>query len=136
MDWRTAIKIVPSQQDLEMLAADITKDAEAAKAAAASAPLAPAEPEKASPQRMSEQRPVAPKERTLVVIEMVADPKFKANLGSVSEAFREAVSDHREFLRKLVRARDFDRVVEHFRREEQRNPQLAEMRVFRDVRFL
>jgi hypothetical protein len=51
---------------------------------------------------------------------MVADPKFKVNLGTVSDAFREVVADHCEVLRELVADCQFGQVIEHFRREEQR----------------
>ena len=51
---------------------------------------------------------------------MVADPKFKVNLGTVSDAFREVVADHCEVLCALVADCQFGQVIGHFRREEQR----------------
>ena len=139
MDARTSCVVIPSEADLlaseaaflheveqtkrqiaarkereELVSAAEKQDTEVASA---SPPGSSQPPELSSP-RTPQQTPVAAPPR--VVIELVADPKFKVNLGTVSDEFREVVSDHREVLRGLVHSGDFDKVIDHFRHEEQR----------------
>jgi hypothetical protein len=139
MDARTACMVIPSEADLLASEAALLHEAEEAKREIAAskegeglvspaekqgseiAPASPpmtSEPSKVSPLRTREQTPVAAPPR--VIIEMVADPKFKVNLGTVSDAFREVVADHCEVLRELVADCQFGQVIGHFRREEQR----------------
>jgi hypothetical protein len=117
MDSRTAITTVPSEHDLALMIAEIK-----AEAGAVGGELTPVVPPAASkPQKVSAPQVIeesAP--RVTSVIELVADPAFKVNMEPATQAFHEVVSDHREFLRELVRVGDFGRVMENFRREEER----------------
>jgi hypothetical protein len=117
MDSRTAITIIPSEHDLALMIAEIK--AEAGAVGGELTPVAPpaaSKPQKVSaPQVIKESAP-----RVTSVIELVVDPAFKVNMEPATQAFHEVVSDHREFLRELVRKGRFAEVVENFRREEGR----------------
>ena len=116
MDFHTACRVIPSEADLLASEAAWVQEVEQAKREIAAKKKADqaAHPEVTPPEQVPMKTPPR------VIFELIADRKFKLNLGTVSDAFREVIADHRKILCELVRDRRFAQVIEHFRREEQR----------------